>query len=125
MLHSEIQKGKEAMKTSEFQKDIRWTAACMKRLSMDTKRFGQLTSNETYFTYSWFSFVKTAEEAMAARFNYWGPVKTIHKGFCLATLGNLMKYWTRRSYIVMGITPRVPSVRPLMAMVTSLILGRY
>ena len=30
---------------------------------------------------------------MAAGVNYFGPEKTIHKGFCLATIENLMKDW--------------------------------
>ena len=50
MLHLDIQKGKEAMKTSNFQKDIGDTAAYMKILMMDTKGCGQLTSNYTYFS---------------------------------------------------------------------------
>ena len=45
MLHLEIQKRKETMKTSELQKYLRGTAVCMKRLAMDTKGCGQLTSN--------------------------------------------------------------------------------
>ena len=43
MLHLKIQKGKEDMKTSKFQQQIKGTAACMKRLMMDTKECGQLT----------------------------------------------------------------------------------
>ena len=37
MLYLEIQKGGESMKTSTFKKDIGGTAACKKRLIMDTK----------------------------------------------------------------------------------------
>ena len=54
ILHLEIQKGKEDMKTSNFQKYIRGTTACMKRLATATKRCGQLISNDTYFADSWF-----------------------------------------------------------------------
>ena len=50
MLHLEIQKGKEAMKTSNFQKYLRGTNVCMKRLASDTKVCGQLASNDTYFS---------------------------------------------------------------------------
>ena len=64
MLHLEIKKGKEAMKASTFQKDTGGTAACTKRLLMATKRCGQLTSNDTYFSGSWFSGVKTVDEGM-------------------------------------------------------------
>ena len=49
MLHLDIQKGKEAMKKSEFQKVLGVTSACMKRLAISTKGCGQLTSNGTYF----------------------------------------------------------------------------
>ena len=51
---------------------------------------------------------------MAAGFNYCGLVKTSHKGFCLATLENLMKYCPVGSYFVMEVTPRVPGGRPLL-----------
>ena len=61
MLHLEIKKGDEAMKTSSFQKDLGRTASCMKRLSIDTKGCGQITSNDIYFADIWFSSVKTAE----------------------------------------------------------------
>ena len=70
MLHLDIQKGKEATKTSTFQKYIGGTAACMRRLRMDTKGCGQMTSNYTYFSDSWFSGVKTVEEYMALGVNY-------------------------------------------------------
>ena len=86
MLHLEIQKGEEAMKTSNFQKYLRGNTACMKRLYIANKGCGQLTSNYTYFSDRWFSSAKTSEEAMDTGVNYCGPVKTSHKGFCLATL---------------------------------------
>ena len=50
MLRLDIQKGKEAMKKSIFQSVLGGTAACMKRLAIDTKGCGQLTSNDTYFS---------------------------------------------------------------------------
>ena len=86
MLHLDIQKWKEALNTSTFQKYIGGTAACMKRLMMATKGCGQLTPNGTYFSDSCFSGVNTAEEAMDEIVDYCGPVKTSHKYFCLATL---------------------------------------
>ena len=49
LLHLEIQKGKDAMKTSEFKKYPLGTATCMKRLAISTERCGQLTLNYTYF----------------------------------------------------------------------------
>ena len=87
----------------------------MKRLAIATKGCGQLISNDTYFAYSWFSSVKTAEEMAAAGVDYCGPVKTIHKVFCLATLEKLMNDWLRGSYLVMKSTPRFPVERPLLA----------
>ena len=56
---------------------------------MATKGCLQLTSNETYFDDSWFSVVKTAEEAIALGVNYCGLVKMSHNGFCLDTLEKL------------------------------------
>ena len=61
VLYLDIQEGKEAMKTSTFQKDIGGTAACTKRLILATNGCDQLTQNETYFSDSWFSGVKTDE----------------------------------------------------------------
>ena len=58
MLHLDIQMGKEAMNTSIFQKYFGETAFCMKILTMATKGFVQLKSNDTYFSDIWFSGVK-------------------------------------------------------------------
>ena len=86
MLHLYIQKVKEAMKMSKFQKYLVGKNACMKRLAIYTKGCGQLTSNDTYFSDIWLSSIKAAEEAMDAGVDYCGPVKMIHKGFCLSAL---------------------------------------
>ena len=80
-LHLYIQKVKEAMKKSKFHKYLGGTIACIKRLSISTKGCSQLTSNDTYFSGSWFSSVKNDEEAMAAGVDYCRPVKTSHKVF--------------------------------------------
>ena len=87
----------------------------MKRLDIATKGCGQLTSNDTYFSDSWFRSVKTAEEMAAAGVDYCGPVKTSHKGFCLATLEKLMKDWPGGSYLVLKSTPRFRGESPLLA----------
>ena len=92
------------MKKSTFQSKLGGTDACMKRLAIATKGCGQLTSNDTYFTDSWFSSVKTAEDMAASGLNHYGPVKTSHKGLCLATLEKLMKYWPGGSYLVLKST---------------------
>ena len=96
------------MKTSKFQKYLRGTTACMKRLAITTKGCGQLTSNDTYFDGIWFSSVKPAEEMAAAGVDYYGPVKTSDKGFCLATFEKLIKGWPGGSYLVMKSTPIFP-----------------
>ena len=108
------------MKTLTFQKYIGGTSECMKRLMMDTKGCGQLTSNNTYFADIWLNGLKTAgeamaQEAMAEGLDYCGPVKTIHKGFCQAKLEKLMNNFLGGSYIVMKSTPRVPVDRPLIS----------
>ena len=46
--------------------------------------------------------------------DYCGLANTSHKGFCLATLEKLMKYWPGGSYLVMKINPKVPGDRPLL-----------
>ena len=74
------------MKTSDFHTYLGGNAACMKILTMATTGCGQMASNDTYFSDSWFGRVKTAEEAMAEGVDYCRPVNTIHKGFCIATL---------------------------------------
>ena len=86
----------------------------MKTLDIDTKGWGQLISNETYFADSWFSSVKTDEEEIIEGVDYCGPAKTSHKGFCLNTLENLMKDFPGGSYIFTKITPRFTSERPLL-----------
>ena len=81
---------------------------------MATKGCVQLATNDTYFADIWFSVVKTSKEAMAEGVDYCGPEKTSHKGFCLDTLENLMKYWPVGSYLVMESTTRFPGCRQLM-----------
>ena len=51
----------------------------------------------------------------AAGVDYCGPVKTRHKGFCLATLEKLMKDWPGGSYLVLKSTPIFPSESPPLA----------
>ena len=38
-------------------------------------------------------------------FDYFGPVKTSHTGFCLSTLQILIEYLSGGSYLVMNSTP--------------------
>ena len=115
MLHLDIKKGKEATKTSNFQKDTGGTTARMKRLAIANKWYGQLIPNDTFFDDSYFSSVKTAEEAMATGVDYCGLVKMSHKGFCLATLEKLTKDGPRGSYFVMNSNPIVTGEIALLA----------
>ena len=85
------------------------------KLTMSKKGCRQLKSNDTYFDDIWFSIVKKSEELMSEGVYFCGPVKTFHKGFCLATLEKLMKDWPVESYLVMKSTPRFPGGRPLMS----------
>ena len=85
-LYLDIQKGKESLKASSFQQDIRGTAACMKMIMKATKGCDQLSSNDTFFDDIWFSGVKKIEEENTEGVDYCGPVKTSHKGFFLTTL---------------------------------------
>ena len=89
MLYLEIRKGKEAMKSSDFQQQIGWTAATINRTTKATKGFVQMSSKYTFFDDSWFRGVKTAEEEMDEVVDYCRPLKTSHKGFFLDTLKKL------------------------------------
>ena len=115
MLYPEIQKGKVAMKIQEFQQDIGGTAGYTKIIIWGIKGCGQLPSNGILFSYSWFSGAKTAEEASTEGVDYWSPVKTRHKGFCLATLEKLRTAWPVGFHIVMNSARIVPGERPIMA----------
>ena len=53
MLHLDIQKVKGDMKALKFQHDTKGTVSFMKRLMMSKKWCGQMTSNDTYFSYRW------------------------------------------------------------------------
>ena len=114
MLHLEIQKGKEAMKKSQFQNVLGSTTGCMKRIAIATKGCVQLTSNDTYFADSWFSSVKTMR--------IWQLQESIIAGrwrratrFFLDTLDKLTKDWPGGSYLVLKSTPRFLGEIPLLA----------
>ena len=51
----------------------------------------------------------------AAGVDYCGLAKRSHKGFCLDTLENFMKYWPGGSYLLLKITTRFPGERPILA----------
>ena len=108
MLNLDIQDWKEVMKTSTFQKYMVGTATCKNIQMTATKGCVQLKSNYTYFSDSWFSGVKTAEEAMAEGLYYFRPVKTNHKVFGIATLEKLIKYWPGGTYLFINSTQIVP-----------------
>ena len=81
MLHLEIQKGKEAMKTSKFQNFMGGTAACMRRLDIATKGCGQLTSNYTYFADICFIYIKNYKDMAAAGSIIVGQQRRATRGF--------------------------------------------
>ena len=93
MLYPDTQKGKEATKTAKFQQRIRGTAVCTKILMITKTGCGQLTSNYTYFSDSWFSEVKTAEEKMAEGVDYCSPANMRHNVFVWIHLEKLMNDW--------------------------------
>ena len=66
---------------------------------IDTKGCIQLIPNDTYLADSCLIPMEMSEEAMALGVIYCGPGNTSHKGFCLATLEKLIKYWLVGSYI--------------------------
>ena len=57
--------------------------------------------------------MKTAADLMAEGVNYCGLVNMSHKGFCLATLEKLIKYWPGGSYNFVKINPRFHCAIPL------------
>ena len=61
-LYLRTQKGKEAIKTQGFQKEIRVAVDCKKIKMKDAKGCRQLSSNYTFFSDIWFSGVNTSEE---------------------------------------------------------------
>ena len=87
----------------------------MKIIMKDTKEYGQIFSNENLLADSWFSGVKTVQEASTEGVDYCGPDKMSHKDSFLDTLEKLMKYFPGGSYLVMKSTPTVTGDRPIVA----------
>ena len=71
----------EAIKKLEFKQEVGGTEACVKIIMKDTKGSGQLSTNDTCFSGSWFGGVKKYEEASTEGVYYCGLVQTCHKGF--------------------------------------------
>ena len=67
----------------------------------------QLSSKYTFFADILFSVINTVWEASAEVLYYYGPAKTSHKVFWLATLENLIKECLEGSYFVINIAPIV------------------
>ena len=74
------------MKLLEFQQDIVGTAYFTKIIIKADKVCGNISSKYAFFDDILFRRIKPAEDANAEGLDYFGPAKTIHKGFCLATL---------------------------------------
>ena len=60
------------MRESYFKQDIGGMAACMKKIMEDTKGFGQLSPNNTFFADIRFIGVKTSEEKSIEGLDYHG-----------------------------------------------------
>ena len=65
----------------EFKQKIGGTVAQNKRLMMVTKGYVQLTIKYTYFSYIWFTGVKTDKEVISSGVYYCGSVKISLKDF--------------------------------------------
>ena len=114
MLYIYTQKGKEATKTSEFQKEIGGKASWMNLIMEATKGYGNFWSNDTLFFDSCFSGVNTVEELNSEVIGYFRNVDTNYKGSSLDTLENSINDWPEGSYIFMNINSIVNWYRPLM-----------
>ena len=60
----------------------------MEIIIKSTKGHGQISSNDTFFDDIWFSLFKKEEEENTQEEDYYRPVKTSHKRFCLYMLEN-------------------------------------
>ena len=102
------------MKTAELNNDIGETQDCTNRTMKNIKGCVQISSKYTFFTDIWFSVVNIVQQVRAELLYYYGPAKTSHKVFCIATLEKLIKECLGGSYIVVNIAPIVPVDIPLM-----------
>ena len=102
------------MKTAELNNEIGETQDCTKRIMKIIKGCVQLSSKYTFFTDIWLSVVNIVQQVRAELLYYYGPAKTSHKVFCIATLEKLTKECLGGSYIFMNIATRFPVDRPLM-----------
>ena len=68
LLFIEVQRGKEGMKNSRYQKELGVTAACTKRMMKEARGIGQKSKKggpkDCFLFDSWFSSKKAAEAAM-------------------------------------------------------------
>ena len=111
LLLIKVQRGKEGMKDSRYQKDLGATAACTKRMMEETKGIDQKSKKGgpkgCFIFDSWFASKKAAEAAMEFGAELIGMVKTNTKGFCKETIEKLTKYWPGGSYLVLRSKPMV------------------
>ena len=68
LLFIKLQRGKEGMKNTRYQKELGATAACTKRMMEETRGIGQKSKKEgpkdCFLFDSWFALKKAAEAAM-------------------------------------------------------------
>ena len=95
LLFIEVQRGKEGMKHSRYQKELGATTACTKRMMEATKGIGQKSikgGTKDFFLFdSWFASKKASEDAMEMGAELIGMVKKNTKVFCKDTIENLTK----------------------------------
>ena len=94
LLFIEVQRGKEEMKDSRYQKELEATAACTKQMMEATKGIGQKSKKEgtkdCFLFDNWFASKKAAEAKMELGAELIGMVKTnnnqlstqFHFSFC-------------------------------------------
>ena len=92
MLYIKVQSIKESMNIVGFQKETGGRSACPKRIMKAKKWCGELSSNDTFFSDTRFSGIKTVEDINVEGLYYCRPVKTSCTAFCLSMLVKAMKY---------------------------------
>ena len=92
LLFTEVQRGKEGIKSSRYQKELGATAACTKWMMEETKGIDRSEvlkrggPKDCFLFDSWFASKKAAEAAMGLGAELIGMVKTNTKGFCKETI---------------------------------------
>lgn len=103
IMHLEIMRGKEGMKSSKYQSEYGATTACILRHIEATAGSGREvkeTLGVKMYGDSWFSSVKGAVQVGERGHEYVGPVKTNHEYFPKTEIENLMKDFPGGTHLV-------------------------